>query len=426
MNYQAQIDAFVDYFKKAESNKKDHKIGVEFEHFVVHKDLSAVSYYKNQGIEELLKEMVKNKWQPIYEGEHLVALNNNQAAITIEPGGQLEISINPFAKIEAIEKIYLSFLADIIPILDNWEQKLLAIGYQPKDSIEDIPLLPKKRYKYMYKYFADKGQYAHNMMKGTASLQLSIDYVNEKDYIKKMRSAFFLTPLIYYLFDNTPFFESEIADQASMRAKIWNGCDPDRSGIINNIFEKEFAYSDYAKYLLNMPPILAKKDGELVFTGNKLLKEVMLSDKKEEIEHFLSMAFPDVRTKKYIEIRAADALPYPYNFAFIALLKGLFCPKNNVAELYKLSLQYNQKEFLEFKTKIINDKENKERERLIKELISMAESSLPQAEKKYLAPLKEIYNKYGKFKNKTLANIKAGQKDYLDWCILNQKQTFIG
>ncbi|ADQ15744.1 glutamate-cysteine ligase family protein [Halanaerobium hydrogeniformans] len=423
MNYQTQINAFVDYFRNAESSKKDHKIGVEFEHFVVHADLSAVSYYEKQGIEDLLKEMSKKNWKAVYEAEHLVALNNNTAAITIEPGGQLEISINPFARIEEIEDIYISFLKDIIPILNSRDQKLLAIGYQPKDSIRDIPLLPKKRYKYMYKYFEDKGQYAHNMMKGTASLQLSIDYVNEKDYIKKMRTAFFLTPIIYYLFDNTPYFEGKIAAQPSMREKIWSSCDSDRSGIINNVFEKEFAYSDYAKYLLNMPPILTQKDGELIFTGDKLLKEVMTTDKKEEIEHFLSMAFPDVRTKKYIEIRSADALPYPYNFSYIAFLKGIFCPKDNVDQLYKHSLQYNQKEFLQFKEDIINNKENKERDNLIKHLISLAENSLPEEEKIYLTALKKIYNKYGKLKNKTLANIKAGKDDYLDWCILTSNHS---
>jgi glutamate--cysteine ligase len=419
MDYQKQIETFVNYFKGAESEKENHKIGLEFEHLILKEDLTAVGYFEEQGIESLLQKLSQGEWEKVFEGDHLIGLKDNKKAITLEPGGQLELSLIPFTNLEQIEKIYLNFIEDLTKILDERNQKLAVLGYQPKSLIENITLLPKKRYDFMYKYFKNTGKYAHHMMKGTASVQMSIDYINEEDYVKKMRVGYFLSPLIYYLFDNTPFFEGQIAADSSIREEIWTNCDSQRSGIIDGIFDKKFGYSDYAEYLLNTPPIIRKKEGELIYTGDQLLKDVMQNDKLEEVEHFISMVFPDVRTKKYIEIRSADALPYPYNFAFAALLKALFYNQENLDYLYQESLKYNQQQFLKFKEEIIRDKESKKREELIADIFKRAENVLNQAELKYLRKLKKIYFEYGRLKFKTLANLEQGKAEALNWCLLN-------
>lgn len=420
MDYKSQINTYVNYFKNAESKKEYHKIGVEFEHLILNSDLTAVNYFEEMGIEALLFELAKKGgWEKVYEGEHLVGLNNKNKTVTLEPGGQLELSITPFAELKKIEEIYLDFIDELKSILNSWDKKLAALGYQPKSKIKDIPLLPKKRYDFMYKYFKGKGKYAHNMMKGTASVQMSIDYINQEDYIKKMRVGYFLSPLIYYLFDNTPFFEGKKTAGPSIRENIWINCDKQRSGTIKGLFDKEFGYSDYAEYLLNTEPIIREKDGNLIYTGKKVLKDIMKSDKKEEVEHFLSMVFPDIRTKKYIEIRAADALPYPYNFSFIALLKNLFYNKENLDHLYQLSLNYNQEEFLIFKNKIIKDKKNNQRNKLTAEILKKAKNAANQTEMTYLEEFEEIYLKYGPLKFKTLANLEKGKEEALKWCFLN-------
>ena len=419
MNYQKQIDTFVSYFKNAESKKENHKIGLEFEHLILNQDLTAVSYFEDQGIESLLHQLSKNGWKKVYEGKHLIGLKESEKAITLEPGGQLELSINPLADLIQIEKIYLEFIKEISEILNKRDQKLAVLGYQPESSIKEISMLPKKRYDFMYNYFKNRGKYAHHMMKGTASVQMSIDYLNEEDYIKKMRVGYFLTPLIYYLFDNTPFFEGQTATESSIREKIWTNCDSQRSGIIDGIFDKKFNYSDYAEYLLNVPPIIRKKEGKLIHTEDKLLKEVMENDKIEEVEHFLSMVFPDVRTKKYIEIRSADALPYPYNFAFISLLKGIFYKQENLDKLYQKSLQYNQNKFLKWQNKIIKKENNKKRDKLIEELMEIAKKGLPEEEQKYLKYMEKIHTKYDKMKFKTLNNLNKGKEKALEWCVLN-------
>jgi glutamate--cysteine ligase len=420
MNYQKQLDTFINYFKEAESKKETHKIGVEFEHLILNDDLTALSYFKEKGIEELLEELSKKgDWKKVYERKHLIALNSDNKAVTLEPGGQLELSIVPFADIKQIENIYLDFIDDLSNILNKWNKKIAILGYQPESLIKDIPILPKKRYDFMYKYFKDKGKLAHNMMKGTASVQMSIDYINEEDYIKKIRVGYFLSPLIYYLFDNTPFFEGQIAADSSIREEIWTNCDSQRSGIIEGIFDINFGYSDYAEYLLNTPPIIRKKEGELIYTEDKLLKDVMENDKIEEVEHFISMVFPDVRTKKYIEIRSADALPYPYNFSFVALLKNLFYNQKNLDYLYQQSLKYNQKKFVSFKKEIIKAEESKKRSDLIGEILKRAKNTASKNELKYLAKFEESYLKYGPLKFKTLNNLDQGKKEALNWCLLN-------
>jgi glutamate--cysteine ligase len=419
MNYQKQIESLVSYFKAAESKKEDHKIGMEFEHLILKEDLTAVSYSEAEGIESLLEQLSQGSWEKVFEGDNLIGLQDAERAVTLEPGGQLELSLIPFADLEQTKKIYHKFLAELKEILSSRKQKLAVLGYQPASSIKDLPLLPKKRYDFMYKYFKDRGRYAHHMMKGTASVQMNIDYTDEKDYIKKLRVGYFLSPLIYYLFDNTPFFEGKKASDASIREEIWSNCDSDRSGIIPGVFAKEFGYRDYAEYILNTPAIIDLKDDELVYSGSKKIKELMENDKAETIDHYLSMVFPDVRTKKYIEIRSADAVPYPYNFAFAALLKAVFYDQANLDYFYEQSLKYSQPEFLQFKAEITGSKESQLRKDLAAELFERAERTSAEDELEYLKELKELYLNYGRPKFRTLNNLKQGKKEALNWCILN-------
>lgn len=418
MDYSKQIEAFIKYFKKAETHKKKHKIGVEFEHFITDSNLKAISYYGKNGVETLLEELNDSRWSAVFEKEHLVGLENDKAVLTLEPGAQFEISIKPCETLKETKNIYLEFLDQLKSTLNKRGQKAAVLGYQPQTSIEDIELLPKKRYDYMYDYFADKGKYAYNMMKGTASVHINIDYIDEEDYIKKMRTAYFISPIIYYLFDNTPYFEGREVRGASMREKIWRNCDNQRSTIIDGLFDKKFGYKDYAEYLLNTPPIISKSDGEFEYCRDELLRDVMNSADQQNIEHYLSMVFPDIRSKKYIEIRAADGLPYPYNFGYAALIKGLFYDKNNLNRLYNRSLEYDQQQFRAFRNKMINDEKNPARDKLIEELILMADAVLAE-NKKYLEYVKEIFFQHQKAKYKTLNSSAESKKEALSWCVLN-------
>lgn len=146
MDYNKQIREIADYFKKHEKAEKDFKIGVELEHFVVDKNtLQTISYYGEGGVEETLKELGKQGWHGEYEGDYLLSLSKGEKVITLEPGSQLEFSTRPKKNIKDIEKEYVEFLEEIIPILDRKNQGLIAIGYHPVTKIDQIKLLPKKK-----------------------------------------------------------------------------------------------------------------------------------------------------------------------------------------------------------------------------------------------------------------------------------------
>ena len=317
----SQIDAIVNYIKNGEKPISEHKLGVEIEHFIVHKDtLEAVSYYESGGVEDILEEMLRFGWEPVFEDGHLMSLNKNGMIVTLEPGAQIEVSMQPEVKIKNIEKSYLDFAKDIISIVENRNMALINLGYQPVTRIRDIKMIPKKRYKYMYDYFKNTGKYAHNMMKATASIQVSIDYENEQDYMTKNKVANYLSALIYYIFDNAPFFEGEVCKKAAFRSIIWNNCDDNRCGYPKGVFNKDFNYTSYAQYLLDIKPIVIKKNDGIKSVGNNSVRDIFIPQEftKEELEYIMTMAFPDVRTKKFIEIRMGDSLPYPYNFAYVA------------------------------------------------------------------------------------------------------------
>jgi glutamate--cysteine ligase len=425
-NYQQQLEKLVSYFKNGEKREDEFKIGLEVEHLVLEKrTLNAVSYFGNPGVETILQQLLKKGWQPLYEGEYLLGLKGNKGYISLEPGGQMEYSIFPVENILDIEEAYLGFLKEINPLLDNYGMSLMAVGYQPESSINDISLLPKKRYAYMYDYFKNKGKYAHHMMKGTASIQVNLDYSDEEDYIMKMRVANYLAPLIYTFFDNTPFFEGTECREGSMRFLVWDNCDSDRCGLIEEVFKRGFGYQAYAEYLLNAPAIITKKNGQLTFTGSKLVREVFDPEtfSKEELQHLLSMFFPDIRTKSYLEIRMGDSLTSPYSMGYVAFWKGLLYSKENLSflaeEANKLALEEHlllRKEMKQkglrgtFHGQKITDK--------MRELFEMARSGLQKDEKGYILPLEELLHMGINPKFKTLNRITGGKVEALSWCFI--------
>lgn len=398
MEYEKQVERIVEFIKKGEKPKNLFKIGVELEHIVVRNEsFQSVTYYEVDGIESILKKLMAKGYKPKYEGEYLIGLEGADGTITLEPGGQLEISIRPCSSLQEVEEIYLDFLKKIVPILDEQNQLLMAIGYHPKTSIKDIPFNPKKRYRYMAEYFEDKGRYAHNMMKGTASLQVVIDYSNEEDFIKKFRVANFLSPLFHLITDNAPIFEGKLYEKNSVRSQIWENTDKDRSGIVMDSSEGVFGYKDYAKYILNTPPILIIKDGEIIGTREKKAKELIDANHttNEEIDHILSMVFPDVRVRKYIEIRMGDALPYPLNLGYVALIKGIFYNDIALKYLFEMSREAEE-EKVRLAKQSIEEKgfEGRFKCRYVKDFIpvlfDLAKKGLDEEEKKYLKALERL------------------------------------
>ena len=425
-DYKRQIEEIVNYIKSGET--LDYKVGIEFEHFIIDKDsLKTVSYYGEKGVEETLGDLVNKGWTPEGEGQYVLGLKKGKKTISLEPGSQLEISVEMQTCIEILEKEYLDFLKDLIPILESKNQKLIALGYHPVSKIDEIRILPKERYDHMYTYFKSRGSHAHNMMKGTASVQVTIDYKDHKDYERKFRIANALSPIFYAMFENAYFFEGEETQIHNIRSFIWENCDKDRSGIVQGALDNEdFSYEKYAEYILNRPPIFEIKDGKIIASGNKKTKDLFNPEdyKIEELDHLLTMFFPDVRTKRYIEIRMFDAVPYPLNFSIVALIKGLFYDENNLDILYDYSRKISMEDIEEVRKEMkafglgakLKDKFLLE---IARDLSKLAKEGLDEKEKDYLLPLDAMLEDGLNPYLITGQNEGEDRKEAISWSILN-------
>lgn len=422
-----QIERLVKYFESHTTDRINFKIGTEFEHFILHKDtLKTVTYSEINGVAHTLKELETIGWKADYDKGHILSLSKGNINVTLEPGAQFEVSINPKKNINELEKIYIEFLRDIIPILEDKDQYLISMGYHSVSKIEDIPFIPKERYKYMSEYFSDKGVYAHNMMKGTSSIQIAIDYSDEEDCRKKLRLSNLLSPILSLMFDNSPIFEGNIYPNNMLRTDIWNKCDNDRSKIVSKALDKTFGFKDYAEYILNTPPILVMKGDKFNFVGNKLVKDVFDPEKfsEAELEHILTMVFPDVRLKSFLEIRMMDAVPYPFNLAGVALIKGIIYSDKNIDILLDMFKDWDNEKIAILKDEIMINGFNSHIDGLdimeiIEKILKLASEGLNKEEEKYLDPLKETISQKENPAMIIKNNIHNGLKESLKFCILN-------
>ena len=318
------LQKIINYFKTGEKCDGCMKAGVEIEHFVLDDTGKSMHY------EELVRMMEKMRTQsdtPYYEEGHLLGFYNDDYSVTLEPAAQLEISIAPKRTIEEIEKIYLDFREKTEDFLKERGFHLVNRGYHPFQKAESLELIPKKRYEYMNQYFEKTGTMGKNMMRATASVQVSLDYKDEADFVEKYRLACILSPIFALITDNSPVFEGKKAEKRMVRTIIWNHTDPVRCGIFPKTFEKDFGYRAYAEYLYENPPILVMDgDGHAIFTEDKRADEIYHDREmtEKEVEHLISMYFPDVRLKNYIELRAGDSMELPFALAYASLVKTIF------------------------------------------------------------------------------------------------------
>lgn len=333
-----KISNICNFIKSGE--KHQQLLGLEIEHFILDKANKSIFYsYENgkTGVRDVLNELSKFYDEKIYEDfngkKHLIGLKRKDAEISIEPGAQFEISVSACETIEEIQQIYEKFLSEVNEILSKHNYHLANIGYRPDACALEVPIIPKMRYACMDANFKNVGTQGFCMMRCSAATQISIDYANEKDCITKIKAANALSPLIYFLLDNSPIFErckvginkitpsNMPVPKRMARWNIWNNADPDRCTSHPKVFEKNFNYEEYAKIISSMPE---------VYTPNNLNNDT------EKIKHELSMNFYDVRLKNTIEIRPADSMPAEYTFAYIELIKNLFYNPNALDKLANL------------------------------------------------------------------------------------------
>ena len=324
------VRAIVDWILDG-ADGKSTRVGIEIEHQILNADGGErVAYSGEHGIEDLLDRMSANWEEKTYEGDHLVGLARSmegiQETVTLEPGGQVELSAGPFNDMYTALELLSDFEDELRGFLEPVGQLAVQMGYAPVDHAGDIELIPKKRYEFMDEHFTEIGPYGTCMMRGTASTQVSIDFANRKEAIRKMRLAYCAAPIIAMMCDNSVMFEGELREHYLVRSEVWNCVDQDRCGIIPGVLDEGWTIDDYAEWILDTPAIVVKDENGNSVHDERTFGEIYADRVMTEadVEHAISMVFPDVRLKQYIEFRTPDALPSKYAAALAALVKGCF------------------------------------------------------------------------------------------------------
>ncbi|MEE3332023.1 MAG: glutamate--cysteine ligase [Myxococcota bacterium] len=330
------LEELIDYFREGEKPVERFRIGTEHEKIGVYEDtLERVRYEGERGIGALLEAIVARdpSWKRVNEGENLIGLLKDGASITLEPGGQLELSGAP---LRTLRETCREFNAHVDLLNEVSAEKAivwLALGADPFHRVDEIPVMPKGRYDIMRAYLPTKGSLALSMMHATATVQANFDYENEADMAAKMRMALGCSPIISALFANSPLSEGAENGFASRRVEIWRDTDPDRCGLLPFVFEDSFGYRDYAEWALDVPMFFVDRGGAYHAQNGRTFRE--FCDDGVEIDGateyatladwdlHLTTVFPEVRLKRFIEVRSADAAPGPFVCALPAVWKGL-------------------------------------------------------------------------------------------------------
>lgn len=398
--YQENVNRIASFI--ADGCKQTQRLGVEFENILVHiADGSLVSYDGPYGVEQLLERLSTAYPEKTCQSGHLIGLQGGNATITLEPAACLEYSTGPFETIDQVEESLNHFHKVLDPLLDEFGLELAYVGYHPSACARDLKLIPKKRYAAMSRYLGEIGPFGACMMRGSASLQVSIDYESEQDAIQKLRLVDAMAPLLSLLCDNSPIFEKKRAPHHMVRTLIWKNYDPKRRMVIPHTFDPSFGFRDYAEFVYNMEAIIARKpDGSWAYAGHstfaKLYENRIMTD--DDIEHALSMIFPDGRLKRFLEIRPADALPAPYALGYIALIKGIFYNKHNRSILSKAFADINEASIMEAKDALMKDGYdacvyNRKPAEWLELIFDAAKQGLSEKERHYLTPLHALVEK---------------------------------
>lgn len=340
----------------AKGNKPESawRIGTEHEKFGFRlDDLRAPTYEGDRGIEAMLRGLVRFGWQPYEENGKVIALTRDGASVTLEPAGQLELS---GAMVENVHQTCCevsNHLFEVKSVADELRLGFLGMGFQPKWQRDEMPWMPKGRYKIMRDYMPKVGTLGLDMMTRTCTVQVNLDYASEADMIKKFRVSLALQPIATALFADSPFTEGKPNGYLSYRSHIWTDTDKNRTGMLDFVFDEGFGFERYVDYLLDVPMYFTYREGKYIDCAGLSFRDFMkgelpnlpgvLPTLKDWADH-MTTAFPEVRLKQYLEMRGADGGPWNRLCALPAFWVGLLYDQTALDAAWDLVKDFSMEE----------------------------------------------------------------------------------
>jgi glutamate--cysteine ligase len=327
-------DQLAEYLSSGCKPKEDWRIGTEHEKFGYCKDtLKPLPYEGKRSILAVLEGLRDGHgWSPLEEGGKLIGLEKDGANVSLEPGGQLELSGAPLESIHQTCDEVNQHLTDVKDIADKIGVGFIGLGAAPIWSHEQMPVMPKGRYKLMTDYMDRVGTMGKVMMYRTCTVQVNLDFASEADMVQKLRVALALQPVANALFANSPFLDGKPNGVKSTRGLVWRNLDDDRTGMLPFVFEEGFGFERWVQYALDVPMYFVYRDGKYIDALGMSFRDFLKGELpalpgemptlSDWADH-LTTAFPEARIKKFMEMRGADGGPWRRLCALPAFWVGL-------------------------------------------------------------------------------------------------------
>ena len=350
-------DELVAWIAEGEKPKAQWRIGTEHEKIPFYRaGRSPVPYAGDRGIAALLEGLQRESgWEPIRDGDNIIGLFEGEGggAISLEPGGQFELSGALTSDIHETMDELDAHIDAAKRVAGPLDIGFLDLGMSPVWSREETPIMPKSRYRIMMGYMPKVGTLGLDMMLRTATVQVNLDYSSEADMVRKLRASLALQPISTALFANSPFTDGKPNGFQSMRSQIWTDTDPHRTGMMPAAFEDGFGYERYVDWVLDVPMYFVMRDGRYHDVAGESFRDLLegrlpqlpgVTASRSDWANHVSTVFPEVRLKRFLEMRGADAGPRSHLAAMPAYWVGLLYDQSALDAAYDLVKKWSAEE----------------------------------------------------------------------------------